>query len=107
MLDGHSLLCGVIPFDHNSCGIYLVATRETACQRGFARTLMRRALHEARERGCATSMLQASAMGGPLYARLGTAISGNFTCGCGLRRPRLDGHRDGPTLTAHLALWAA
>jgi GNAT superfamily N-acetyltransferase len=53
------------------CGIYFVATAEEYRGRGLSTRLMRAALSEARERGCATSSLQASAMGEPVYERLG------------------------------------
>jgi GNAT superfamily N-acetyltransferase len=53
------------------CGIYFVATRERFRRRGLATRLMRAALAEARERGCATSSLQASGMGEPVYAAMG------------------------------------
>ena len=53
------------------CGIYWVATPEEYRGRGLSGRLMRAALAEARERGCATSSLQASEMGEPVYLRLG------------------------------------
>lgn len=53
------------------CGIYLVATLPEAQGRGLAGALMRHALVEARERGCTTTSLQATARGKPVYERLG------------------------------------
>ena len=53
------------------CGIYAVATRPSSQGRGLASSLMRRALIEARHRGCRSSSLQASPSGFPVYARLG------------------------------------
>ncbi len=53
------------------CGIYWVATPEAYRGRGLSSRLLYAALAEARERGCATSSLQASGMGEPIYKRLG------------------------------------
>jgi GNAT superfamily N-acetyltransferase len=53
------------------CGIFMVGTVPEARGRGLSTALMRVALSEASERGCATSSLQASAMGYPVYRRLG------------------------------------
>jgi GNAT superfamily N-acetyltransferase len=53
------------------CGIYLVATLPEAQGRGLAGALMLHALCEARERGCTTTSLQATARGKPVYERLG------------------------------------
>lgn len=51
--------------------VTLVGTLEPARGRGLATLLVRRALADARARGCTTSTLVASRMGGPVYARLG------------------------------------
>ena len=48
-----------------------VGTIEDARGRGLASLLMRRALVDARERGCTTTTLIATRMGHPVYARLG------------------------------------
>jgi GNAT superfamily N-acetyltransferase len=77
-LDGETA-CVLATIDHDAlegaagddCGIYFVATREGARGRGLATRLMSGALVEARGRGCATSSLQSSAMGEPIYAALG------------------------------------
>jgi GNAT superfamily N-acetyltransferase len=53
------------------CGIYWVATPEEYRGRGLSSRLLYAALVEARERGCATSSLQASSMGYPIYEKLG------------------------------------
>jgi GNAT superfamily N-acetyltransferase len=57
--------------DGPDCGIYFVATLQSARGRGLATRLLAAALIEALGRGCATSSLQASAMGEPVYAGLG------------------------------------
>jgi GNAT superfamily N-acetyltransferase len=62
----------VMAFDEEGdCGIYLVATIPEARGRGLASRLMRRALADARERGCTTSSLQATKAGEPIYRVLG------------------------------------
>jgi GNAT superfamily N-acetyltransferase len=53
------------------CGIYFVATPDEHRGRFLATRLLAAALVEARGRGCATSSLQSSAMGEPIYRRLG------------------------------------
>jgi GNAT superfamily N-acetyltransferase len=53
------------------CGIFLVGTVPEARGRGISTGLMRRALADAAARGCTISTLQASAMGYPVYRRLG------------------------------------
>jgi GNAT superfamily N-acetyltransferase len=57
--------------DGRDCGIYFVATTQTARGRGLATRLLAAALVEARGRGCSTSSLQASAMGASIYTALG------------------------------------
>lgn len=51
--------------------VTLVGTLEAARGRGLATALMRRALADARARGCTTTTLVATRMGHPVYARLG------------------------------------
>jgi GNAT superfamily N-acetyltransferase len=51
--------------------VTLVGTAEAARGRGLATLLMRRAMADARERGCTTSTLVATRMGHPVYARVG------------------------------------
>jgi len=63
---------GLLTVDEGGdCGVYCVATRPASRGAGLATGLMRRALREARERGCATSSLQSSDAGYPIYRRLG------------------------------------
>lgn len=64
--------CTVVTYEEaGECGIYLVATLPEARGQGLATALMKHALVEARERGCTTTSLQATARGRPLYERLG------------------------------------
>jgi GNAT superfamily N-acetyltransferase len=64
-------ILGTIDHEGGDCGIYFVATEEHARGRGLSTRLLQAALAEARERGCVTSSLQASAMGEPVYTKLG------------------------------------
>ena len=64
--------------DGADLGIYWVATPEEFRGRGLSGRLLHTALVEARERGCATSSLQASAMGEPIYAKLGYQLPYRF-----------------------------
>jgi GNAT superfamily N-acetyltransferase len=64
--------CTLLTYEEDGeCGIYLVATLPEARGGGLASALMAHALLEARERGCTTSSLQATARGRPVYKRLG------------------------------------
>jgi GNAT superfamily N-acetyltransferase len=70
-VDGKAVACvGSIHHD-GDCGIFLVATDPAARGRGLARELMAAALHDARAAGCESASLQSTAMGKPVYARLG------------------------------------
>jgi GNAT superfamily N-acetyltransferase len=53
------------------CGVFLVGTVPEARGMGISTTLMRRVLADGADRGCTISTLQASAMGHPVYRRLG------------------------------------
>jgi ribosomal protein S18 acetylase RimI-like enzyme len=53
------------------CAIFNVGTLPQARGRGLCTGLMRQALADARRRGCTTTSLQATAVGRPIYARLG------------------------------------
>jgi GNAT superfamily N-acetyltransferase len=55
----------------DDCPIWMVATAEVARGRGLATALMRKAIHDASQRGCATSTLQATKLGTPVYRRCG------------------------------------
>jgi ribosomal protein S18 acetylase RimI-like enzyme len=60
------------------CGIFFVATLAEARGRGLATELMKRALADARDRGCTTTTLQATKAGEPIYARLGYRALGRL-----------------------------
>ncbi len=58
------------------CSVWCVGTVEAARGRGLAGALMRRAMYEAGRRGCATTTLQATKLGRPVYERVGYADFG-------------------------------
>jgi GNAT superfamily N-acetyltransferase len=60
-----------IDADGGDCSIWNVATAASARGRGLSTALMRRALFDAARRGCATSTLQATKLGAPVYSRCG------------------------------------
>jgi GNAT superfamily N-acetyltransferase len=70
--DGGDPLSMVVVHDHeDDCAFWFAATVPAARGRGLVRGLLHRALRDARERGRRTSTTQATAMGAPVYARLG------------------------------------
>jgi GNAT superfamily N-acetyltransferase len=70
-VDGEAIACVGSIHDDGDCGIYMVATHPAARGRGLARELMTAALRDGRSAGCESASLQSTAMGKPLYARLG------------------------------------
>jgi GNAT superfamily N-acetyltransferase len=69
--DGRAAACTAAFDVAGDCGIYWVGTLPEARGAGLATGLMRQALLDGRERGCTTTSLQATAMGRPVYRRLG------------------------------------
>ena len=58
--------------------MFMVATAPEHRRRGAAGAAMQRALLHARARGCATSTLQSSEMGRPVYEQLGYRALGEY-----------------------------
>lgn len=78
-LDGEPAGCVVVRPHAGDAEAFWVAVRPEARGRGLAGELMRRALVAARdEDGCATASLEATAMGEPVYARMGFRSLGRF-----------------------------
>jgi ribosomal protein S18 acetylase RimI-like enzyme len=76
---GGEVACVVGAMDHgDDLGIYFVATLREHRGRGLTSRLMAVALAEGRERGLATSSLQASRLGQPVYERLGYSTAFRF-----------------------------
>jgi GNAT superfamily N-acetyltransferase len=70
-LDGEDVAT-LMAFDHaGDCGVFMVGTVEAARRRGIATALSAHAVVAARERGCLTASLQATAMAERAYARVG------------------------------------
>jgi GNAT superfamily N-acetyltransferase len=69
--EGQAACCLGIWDHEGDAGVELVGTIPEARGRGLASRLLRRALVDARERGCTTTTLQATRMGYPVYSRLG------------------------------------
>jgi ribosomal protein S18 acetylase RimI-like enzyme len=69
----------LMTLDHEGdCGIYMVGTRPAARRRGLATAISAHAVAAARERGCTTASLQATAMAKGVYARVGFRDLGRF-----------------------------
>jgi GNAT superfamily N-acetyltransferase len=60
------------------CGVCWVGTDPDHGRRGLATGLLRRALLDAREAGCATASLESSGAGRPVYQRLGFRALGSL-----------------------------
>ncbi len=55
----------------NGFGIYMVATKEEARRKGYAKALTLYMLEDAKQRGCRAAYLEASAMGTTMYKQIG------------------------------------
>jgi GNAT superfamily N-acetyltransferase len=71
LADGRPAATAAVHDHDGDAHVTLVGTLPAARGRGLASLLMRRALADARERGCTTTTLVATRMGHPVYARLG------------------------------------
>jgi len=58
-------------FSHGIAGVYWVGTAPSARGKGYADAIMREVTNHAFERGARCVVLQASAMGEPIYAKMG------------------------------------
>ena len=70
-LDGRPVCCGTGHDHDGDFSVTFFATLPAARGRGLAGKVLTHALHDARERGCTTTSLQATKLGQPVYARLG------------------------------------
>jgi GNAT superfamily N-acetyltransferase len=70
-LDGRPVACATGHDHDGDFSVTFTATLPEARGRGLAARLLTHALHDARERGCTTTSLQATKMGQPVYERLG------------------------------------
>ena len=70
-VDGRPASFVLMHDDEENCEFWMAATIPDARGRGLLSALLHRALIDARDRGCTTSMTQATKMGEPVYERLG------------------------------------
>jgi GNAT superfamily N-acetyltransferase len=77
-LDGEPAATVMTTYHAGDCGVWWVATLPEGRGRGLSSGLMRQALLDARDAGCETTSLQATAMGYPIYARIGYRDLGEF-----------------------------
>ena len=77
-LDGRPSACVLVLDVEGDAYVTMVATRKDAQGRGLCSELLRSALREAARRGATTTSLEATAMGAPVYARLGYADLGTM-----------------------------
>lgn len=68
---GRPVACTTGHDHHGDFSVTFTATLPEVRGQGLAARLLTHALHEARERGCTTTSLQATKMGRPVYERLG------------------------------------
>lgn len=87
LVDGEPAASTVALIHGDDCSITLVATLPRMRGRGLASGLMRRALREALEAGCATTTLEATAMGAPVYHGMGYRTLGTLQMWERRRRP--------------------
>ena len=72
-LDGEPAATACVVASGSLAGIYWVATLDRHRRRGLGEALTWAAIRAGMQRGCDVSSLQASALGAPVYARMGFA----------------------------------
>lgn len=77
-VDGEPAATSALVATGEVAGIYWVATREGFRGRGLGAALTWAAVRAGRELGCAMASLQASALGRPVYERMGFAHAGRY-----------------------------
>ncbi|MDH5671231.1 MAG: GNAT family N-acetyltransferase [Myxococcales bacterium] len=70
-LDGVPVCCSMLLVTGDVAGIYWVGVREGQRRKGLGAAVTAHAVNAGRARGCAVATLQASAMGAPVYTRMG------------------------------------
>jgi GNAT superfamily N-acetyltransferase len=77
-LDGVPVACAGFVVEGGDCAAEFVATLPEARGHGLGGELMREGLRRARDAGATTATLEASAMGQPVYERLGYRVLGTM-----------------------------
>ncbi len=77
-LDGEPVACASFHVAGGDCAVEFVATLPEARGRGIAGELMREGLRRASEAGATTTTLEGSALGEPVYERLGYRVLGRM-----------------------------
>lgn len=72
--------CSAVLETGGMAGVYWVGTLAQHRRKGLGAAMTAHAVHAARARGCRTACLQASAMGHPVYLRLGFADRHTYLC---------------------------
>ena len=70
-VDGEPVSTATLVVTDEVAGVYTVATPEAHRGRGYGAAVTAAVVEEGRGRGCTMASLQASPMGGPVYARMG------------------------------------
>jgi ribosomal protein S18 acetylase RimI-like enzyme len=70
-LNGVPAAVSTVFFGSRTVGVYFVTTVPSARRRGLGDAVTRRGLEDAKSRGYATAVLQASRMGEPMYRKMG------------------------------------
>jgi GNAT superfamily N-acetyltransferase len=76
--DGEALACAAAHLAAGNAHVVFVATLPGARRQGLAAESMRTVLREALEAGCATTTLEATEAGHPIYAAMGYAALGRY-----------------------------
>lgn len=77
-VDGKPAACASFHVSDDDCAVEFVATLPEARGRGIAAELMRQGLRRARDAGATTTTLEGSALGEPIYERLGYRVVGRM-----------------------------
>lgn len=79
-LDGKPVAVSSLVMVGDLAGIYAVATLPEARQRGIGTAMTLHAMAEGKRNGARAATLQASAMGRPVYERIGFSLAGDYEC---------------------------
>jgi len=75
-VDGEPVATFMLVLTDDVAGVYAMSTVPAHCKTGYGEAVSRTAVGEGRARGATVSILQTSAMGGPVYERMGFEMIG-------------------------------